>query len=133
MMVIDVKKVIRFQVKLWILLFCIFAIISTYFRRKTFAIRNFKNAKTTLMEGKLVCRGKVLPPCALPPSPVGPPVLISACSLVVWPHIQLCIKKKMKGKRKRGGGNLQRGKIATASRKDVLRKLKKKQGPAPFS
>jgi hypothetical protein len=101
------------------------AIIANYFSRKQFAIIA-KMQRRPAVEGKLVCRGKVLPPRALP---CGPPVLISACSLVVWPHIQLCIKEKMKGKKEKGGREFLLGKIATA-RKDSLRKLKKNRDHA---
>ncbi len=123
-MIIDVKKGIRFQFKLWSLLFCSFAIIAKYFHRKFAIITKMQRRPG----GKARLPRQSSAPFLAPSLPCGPPVLISACSLVVWPHIQLCIKEKMKGKRKKGEGEFLLGKIATASRKDSLRKLKKNLG-----
>ncbi len=128
-MVIDVKKGIMFQVKLWILLFCIFLRLEqTFFRRKQFAMIAKMQRRPGWRESSFAA-GKF---CPLAPSlPCGPPVpdfCMLPSGLASYPTLY---QGKDEGKKGKGGGEFLLGKIATASRKNSLRKLKKIQGPEP--
>jgi hypothetical protein len=54
------------------------------------------------VEGKLVCRGKVLPPCALPCGPLGPDFCMLPSGLASYPTLYQEKDEGEKGKRGEG-------------------------------